>query len=318
MIKFNNVTTFELPTKTSSGEDFVLPMDGELNELLSQMQIFPCGAHETFRQGFVPFSDEQYFLTVNEYIYLIYQENTKKIPPSVIRDRLIEAVENIEKTQERKVGRKEKIELKERIVFELLPSIIQSSKRVSVIIDTNNNLVHVGDGSANKSEDVCGAIRKAIGTFPVKHKSNDGRNYIGRKFSNWIVNDLKPLGQEFMLGDSCEISLEETGKVKISGTPITSENVVNHLVETSAIPTRINLFGDDGVTFDLNITETNILSIKKLKVGDIDAKREELGVGDDSEYDENEQKAAEIAADVIIYGSLLKKLWGLLDTEFNN
>ena len=95
----------------------------ELDEILDQNRCQPCGSQTERTEGFVPplKGQDPMAYAVDGFIFCTYQETARLLPGPVIKELLDEKVEHIQQEEGRKVGRKEKADLKEQITFELMP-----------------------------------------------------------------------------------------------------------------------------------------------------------------------------------------------------
>lgn len=133
----------------------------------------PCGKIDALKVGFVPnpageFVNSSYAgpdLTYAEHLTVRIAE--KKIPAQAINDYVTERVKEIEESENRKVTRKERSNLKDEAYFELLPHAFVTRTDVEVTIVEHAHLVLVGTSSARIAEMVCSKIREVLGSFPV-------------------------------------------------------------------------------------------------------------------------------------------------------
>lgn len=101
------------------GEEAFPSSVAELDETLDQNRCQPCGSQTLRTEGFVPplKGQDPMVYAVDGFIYCTYQETSRLLPGPVIKELLDEKVEHIQDEEGRKVGRKEKADLKEQITF---------------------------------------------------------------------------------------------------------------------------------------------------------------------------------------------------------
>ena len=98
--------------------------DEELAEKLAEQAFTPCGSQDMSRTGWVPpLGDPEgsFVHSANGYIMVTAKRQDKVLPAAVINEVLQEKVEEIQERDGRKVGRKERQELKDEVTFTLLP-----------------------------------------------------------------------------------------------------------------------------------------------------------------------------------------------------
>src|SRR5699024_10552427 len=250
----------------------------ELNDMLEQMPCKPCGSQDLSSEGFVPplKGHVDMLVAAQQYVFCTYQETVRLLPGPVVTEELAERVEIIENEQSRKVGRKERAEIKEQMIFEFMPQAFTRSRRTNVIIDTGRNLVFVDAASQNRAEQVINALRKAIGTLPVKPLRADIAP--ASVISQWMQTP-EALPAELRLGDRCELkgSKDASATVRISAVDITQADILAHL-ENDMYPSRISLTWLDELEFDI----TEEVSFKRLKALDLLAEKQENLDADDA------------------------------------
>ncbi len=113
----------------------------ELDEKLSNRLFAPCGGEQRESSGWVPplgKDAEALVHSVNGYMLLTMAHQERLLPASVIKDELDERVADIQEREGRKVGSKEKKELREQIEFELLPRAFTRTHKLDAWIDLND------------------------------------------------------------------------------------------------------------------------------------------------------------------------------------
>ena len=219
----------------------------ELEEKLDQHRCQPCGSQSLRTEGFVPPLKGQDAMTyeVDGFIVLTHQETTRLLPGPVIKEMLDERVEQIQQEEARKVGRKEKADLKEQIIFELMPRAFTQSRRTTLIIDKDRQRLLVDSASASRAEEVVAALRKALGSLPVAYPAPTSAPHTS--FSNWL-RDTALIPDGFTLGDRGDLkgTKDEGAAVKFTGVDLVQEENLAYL-ETGMVATRINLAWQDSL-----------------------------------------------------------------------
>lgn len=126
----------------------------------------PCGKLDALKIGFIANPSGE-FLNSSYAEHLTVRIAEKKVPAQAINDRVTERVKKIEESENRKVTRKERSNLKDEAYFELLPHAFVTRTDVEITIVEHARLVLVGTSSARIAEMVCSKIREVLGSFPV-------------------------------------------------------------------------------------------------------------------------------------------------------
>lgn len=74
------------------------------------------------------------------------------MPPIVVRQKLIKKIKQIEVSENRKVGQKEKYALQDEIRATLLPRAFSKLTKVYAYIDTKNHWLILGTANTKKAE----------------------------------------------------------------------------------------------------------------------------------------------------------------------
>jgi len=148
----------------------------ELNEALTQFEFKPCGTLDPVTYGWTsPLGRDgsEYVHAANGYIMVCAKRQEKVLPPSIVKEELDEKVAEISERESRFVGRSEKNDLKEEIIFSLMPKAFVKSSYDYAYIDTRKDLIVVNATSANRAEELLSALREALDearTVRFKHQ----------------------------------------------------------------------------------------------------------------------------------------------------
>lgn len=169
-ILFKNALIYQL-TQPSASFIESLKANAEDNEFV------PCGSYDALSIGLtsiVPDILDDTVASLGEVTLFAVKRQEKKIPAQALREAVDLEVEAIEEQQDRKVYRKEKLQIKEAVHARLLPNILPVSAITRGYIDHKTDLVFIDTTSTTKAEEVLNFIRDAIGSFPVKPISPTG------------------------------------------------------------------------------------------------------------------------------------------------
>ena len=237
----------------------------QLEEKLQADAFKPCGPQEQNRRGWcTPLGkhSEQLVHAANGDLLICLQHQEKLLPGPVVKEFVEERAEAIEIEQGRKVRRKEKDEIREQVVLEMLPQAFPRNRKTYGYLSAKNGYLIVDAGSAKAAEDFASTLRKSLGSLPVRPPVVEQAPAF--TFTGWI-NETIDLPDVAVLGADCWMAdpSEDGGKVIARGLDLKADEVRNHL-EAGMQVTKVALTWDDNVSFCLDET----LAITRVKFGD--------------------------------------------------
>ncbi|BFN13839.1 recombinase [Marinobacter sp. EVN1] len=247
---------------------FTKPFDISAEALEEKLQadaFKPCGPQETNRQGWVPplgKHGDQLVHSANGYHLIALRKEEKILPGPVVKEAVEERAEAIELEQGRKVRRKEKDELKEQVMLEMLPQAFSRNRRCFAYLAPQDGVLVVDAGSAKQAEDLASTLRKSLGSLPVRPPAVEQSPAF--TFTGWL-NESIDHPANITLGSECELKdpSEDGGVVRCKGLDLRADEIRNHL-EAGMQVTKLALTWDDNVSFVLD----EELGIRRLKFGE--------------------------------------------------
>lgn len=95
------------------------------------------------------------------------EKEERILPSTVVNEMLQVRIEEVEEAEGRKLGKKAKAELKDNLIFELLPRAFTYSTKLFAYIDTKNDFIVIDSASRSKAEDLLSFLCKTLGDLPV-------------------------------------------------------------------------------------------------------------------------------------------------------
>ncbi len=141
-----------------------------LNEQLAEFTFVPCGSQDLFRTGWVsPLGrhGSEMVHASNGYMMICLKHQDKLLPAAVVNEELEEKVLSIEETEMRRMPRKERMTLKDEIIFSLLPRAFVRSSFQFAYISPRDNLLVVNAASAKRAEELLSELREAVGSLSL-------------------------------------------------------------------------------------------------------------------------------------------------------
>jgi recombination associated protein RdgC len=166
-----------------------------------------------------------------------------------VNQKLDQRVQTIEVKDGRKLRRKEKQEMKEDLIAELLPKAFSKSSWTRAYIDTHRQLLVVASGSANKSDEITALLREDVGSLPVLPANPDSSPAL--HFTDWVSNGSQP--KQFELGGACSLtSPEEQGmSIRCKGSENLNDAVHMH-IEDGLLVNKLDLVWEERLAFSVD------------------------------------------------------------------
>ena len=272
---FKNIFVFAFTRQfTHSAED--------LKEALQELTFTSLGSTEIRHFGwFNSLGKGSAEVTESNGNMLICARSEEKILPApVIKDMVDDRIGEVELTMGRNPTKKEREQIKEDVIFELLPRAFNRVTDTHAYINTKENIIVINTSSRSKAEDLLALLRKTLGTLPVTSLSPDKDS--GEIMTDWVggnaLGDQVFITNKFTLGMEAEFSSlgDESAIAKVKNQDLISNEVLAHL-DSRKFVTKIALEYDETMSFMLS----DDLSIKRIKFFDVIA-----GSDLDFEYDD--------------------------------
>lgn len=235
-----------------------------INAALGLRPFVPCGAHDTMTQGWVApaaHAPDLLAYTQQDAVLVVLKTEEKLLPASVVKEKTEAQIARIEADENRKVGRKEAKELRERVAEELLPKAFNQSHTQRALIDLRLGLVLVDAPSAGKAESFLAVLRETLGSLPTRLVNTQ----VTPETAMTLWLETADAG-ELDLGDSVTLaSPGDTGaSARLKHLPLDSDEVQQHL-QAGMLVESLSLAWDDKLAFVL----TDRFEIKRLTMLDV-------------------------------------------------
>lgn len=247
---------------------FTRPIEISAEQLEAKLQadaFKPCGPQEQNRRGWcTPLGkhSEQLVHAANGDLLICLQQQERILPGPVVSEFVDERIEAIEIEQGRKVRRKERIEIKEQVILEMLPQAFPRNRKTYAYLSPRNGYLIVDAATAKAAEDFCSVLRLTLGSLPVRPVSvNHSPAFT---FTGWLQESIDRPSQ-IELGADCWMAdpAQDGGKVIARGLDLNSDEVRNHL-DSGMQATKLAITWDDNVSFVLDES----LAITRLRFGE--------------------------------------------------
>ncbi len=246
-------------------EAFALDADS-LNQALDSEAFKPCGSQQPFSLGWekpLGKHGSQWVHSCNGKLMICAKREERIMPPAAVREVLNARIEEIESREDRKVRGREKTDLKDEVIMDMLPRAFTRSHLTYAYIDPKGGYLIIDASTPGKAEEVTVLLRQSIGSLPVRPLTV---NHAPRAvLTQWLQQGHAE--RDFALEDSCELKSAEEGggTVRISKQALVdSEEVSVHLAAGKQV-TRLALSYKERMSFTLD----DSLAVKQLKFLDV-------------------------------------------------
>ena len=277
----------------------------QLQQHLAEHLFTPCASTEQSHFGWVNALGKHGHSSVhsaNGNLLICARKEEKILPAPVVKDMVEEKITLLEVEQGRSATKKEREQIKEDIVFELLPRAFSRITDTHAYINAEQNIIVVNSGSRGKAEDLLALLRKVIGTLPVTSVSPETAP--DELMTEWLQE--KNLGDKFTLGMEAEFhALGDDGAVaRVKNQDLNSAEIKTHL-DADKYVVKLALEWDEAMSFIL----CDDLAIKRLKFFDVLQEQ-----NDDIDSDD---VIAKLDADFALMAGEINRLIVDLLSEFN-
>jgi recombination associated protein RdgC len=256
-----------------------------LEEALDRARFAPCSPTEPRSAGWVePRGREHGALaeSVGGQLVLSLRTEVRAVPGSAVRDALEDRLRRIEQETGSRPRGKQRKELKEEVVIDLLPRAFSKFSTTRIWIDPKARLMLVGAGSAAKADEAVGALMEAFrdmaAELPVSLVKT-GRSP-STAMSTWLAEREPPAG--FSIDRECELKQAGAGEsqvalegaapapagdkatVRYARHPLDIDEIVAH-IEQGKVATKLAMTWQDRVSFVLDAS----LVLRRIEILDV-------------------------------------------------
>ena len=181
----------------------------------------------------------------------------KVLPGTVVKRRVDEMAAQIEKATGRQPGKKQKKELKEDAVLELLPQAFTKQAAINVWIDAQHMLLLIDASSPARADEVVTLLVKCFDGISISHIATVKSAAVA--MTRWLATGEPPAG--FTVDRECELKSADEMKsvVRYARHPLDTDEVRRY-VAAGKLPTKLALTWKGRVSFLL----TDAMQIKKI------------------------------------------------------
>lgn len=165
---------------------------------LQEVAFKPISGMQTESMGFVAprgFAADDLAPRIEHFTLLSVKTETKILPAQAVNKRLAEKAAKIEAEEGRNMYRKERLALREEIIFDMLPKAFTKERLTAVLIDYKNSLVFIDTTSESHAGSILNLLREALGSLAVIPLVGGVLNVPQHVMTSRLVNDQQFVGE---------------------------------------------------------------------------------------------------------------------------
>ena len=242
-----------------------LPADEEILERQLQEQEFKeCGSQDLQSIGWVsPLGKHGQILNhpIADCVVFCAKKQEKVLPASVINEILGDRISEIEEAEARKVYKKERTQLKDDLICELLPRAFTKSRLTYGYIDIKKQWLVVNSSSAAGAEELINLLRNSLGSLSLVPWSTN--QLPSDTLTSWLENAP---GGEFELGFEAELvsRVADGGTARVKDQDLASDEIQS-MLENGKRVKKLSLVWKDQISAVID----EELSVKRLKFTEV-------------------------------------------------
>jgi recombination associated protein RdgC len=237
----------------------------ELGDRLAERAARPITALEPSYAGWAPplgGDASQWAHASGGYVMVCARKEEKVMPAAAVRDAVEARLRDIEAREGRRPGGRRRAEIKDEVIFDMLPRAFTRSSASHAYLDPREGWLVVDAGSARKAEEMTGLLRDTLGSLSVV-PLGVARAPV-QVMTDWLTTGDIPPG--FQVEDECDLldPGEQRGTVRVRKQDLGSDEIRAHL-DAGKVVTRLALTFDDRLSFALD----QRLTVKRLRFLDL-------------------------------------------------
>jgi len=276
----------------------------EVGQRLRNQSFQPCGPQEEERLGWVPPLGRYGTDLVHAgqgHIMLCARKQVKLLPASVVNELLEERLIDLEEREGRSTSRKQRKDMKEELIFDLMPKAFTRSNLIYGYISLQDQLLVINSSATNRAEEFINLLRETLGTLalePVQCLAP-----LVERMTQWVSGKISmPAG--WQLGESCELRdrADEKSIIRCRNQDLQSAEIGAH-IQSGMEVSKLALNWQEKVSFMLD----DKLALKQISFEELVTDQ----AGD--AQDPAEQFDRDFALMTLELGQLFKALTSALD-----
>jgi len=204
-----------------------------LSEKLNEMVISELEPSQMQKLGWTKFSpllpdDNSLAIFSRDHVFLRLQKSVRDISTKAVSKLVDERVAEKETREDRKVGKKEKQEIKEQVLIELKPNAPVIDSFINAFISLEHGYLVIDTAKNSDAETFSAFLRKTLGSLPIAPFYVD--NNVSYEFGALIRREIEE-HQRLKIGSAglLKCRFESDAEVRIKNINLYEDEVVAHL-----------------------------------------------------------------------------------------
>lgn len=234
-----------------------------LANALNQNPLKECGVGDGFSFGWIPLieNSELWSLKSNNCLFMQAAKEIRVVDTTVLKQELSKKVSKIELERGTKVGRKEKADLKDELLYTMRANAPTKRIPVQCYIDFEGGFLVINSTQGQMLENIFKLIQTTLGSFPATPFSTESSP--SSVMTEWIMNNNLPASLETTQYISIKDHSEDQATIEFKNVEPLSEDVTRHLQSGMSV-SQLAL-----KTESLNFVLKDNLSLSKIKFSEI-------------------------------------------------
>ncbi len=250
---FKQIQLFQLNNASAGFYD-------QLSDKMILLQFQPCLPSLPVSAGWIsPLEEQNAPLTeqINHRLMICMQIEEKILPGVVIRQELDAKIKEWESRQDRKLGKKEKLSLKDEVIMNLLPRSFSKISRIYAFIDMKNHWLVLNTTNKKRTEQFLNLLKKTLGDGSI-HAFETKK--ISSILTQWVKHKDYP--EAFMIEKKCVLQdINQKSRVIRCQQQDLFVNSIHDFIKDGCEIKQIALFWRDSVRLTL-VDDFTLRSIK--------------------------------------------------------
>lgn len=221
-----------------------------MEKQLAEFALTPIGSQDKQKFGWVPAlpGGELFAHSSGGNILLRSCKQEKLLPASCINKLVREKVEQLEAQQGRPLKKREKADIKDDIIMDVLPTAFIKESFTSLYILPSQGVIVVDASSHSKAEGALALLRKTLGSLPVVPLLPN--TPVETTLTQWVKDGTTPSG--FSIGSSAAMRsiVEKGAQVTLKHEELSAQSVLKHIEENKVV-TSLSMDWQERICFTL-------------------------------------------------------------------
>lgn len=256
-----------------------------MEKQLAEFALTPIGSQDKQKFGWVSAlpCGELFAHSSGGNILLRSCKQEKLLPASCINKLVQEKVAQLEAEQGRPLKKREKEDIRDNIIIDVLPTAFVKESFTSLYILPSQGVIVVDASSHSKAESILALLRKTLGSLPVVPLVPAVA--VESTLTEWVKTAQVPSG--FSIGNSAVMRsiLEKGAQVTLKNEELSAESIQKHIEENKVV-TALSIDWQERIQLTLKDTMaiTRVKFADELKEQNDDIPREDLAARLDADF----------------------------------